>query len=386
MKSAENTLWYNQAATAWNESLPLGNDRIGAMVFGGAKCEKICLNQDTLWSGYPRVSDKPDTYKAYFEAQKLVLNGENQKVKELIESQFGDFWVQMYLPLGDINLTMSHDDKIGEYKRELSLENAMHTVSYTVADKRFSRQTFISAPAQVLAMKISCAAPNSVGFSLELNGKLKCNYITQNGNIIIEGNCPVCLAPVGEDLNSDDKKYYFQDDERKGIGYRAAVRVATVGGTISIADSIITVENADSAIIYFAVRTSFNVYNKHPVLDGKPYKEKCIKDLDKAASIGFDALFKDSIQDYQLLYNRVFFNFGENSNSQLPTDERLYVHEKGEKDNALYTLLFNYGRYLTIAGSKEETQATNLQGIWNDQLIPPWSSNYTLNINIEMNY
>jgi len=380
-----NVLWYNHPAANFNEALPLGNGRIGAMVYGGIIQERLSLNEDTMWSGYPRVPEQAGA-DVFQQARELVLAGRMSEAQRLIENGFGDFLVQMYLPLGNLTLTLGHGDGIENYRRVLDLTSAVHTVRYTCDGKVYTRETFISHPMQLLAMRITCDKPASVTFTAALAGRLPCSSAIENGRMFIEGHAPVCRAPYGQTHNTPEAKIYSDCDTEKGVGYRAGMAVCAVGGTVQAEADGIAVTDADEAVIYFAVRTSFNGAFRHPITEGAEYRHLCVCDLEKAAFAGFDEMRREHITDYQRLYDRVSLYLGDSPNAELPTDERLKKHAAGERDNALYALLFNYGRYLTIAASRQGTQAMNLQGIWNEELIPPWSCNYTLNINTEMNY
>lgn len=381
-----NTLWYRRPAACFNEALPLGNGRLGACVYGGVKAARFSLNEDTLWSGYPRSSQE-SCAAVYRQARQLALEERFREAEELLEQRFGDFLVQMYLPLGDLCIEMEHGDAARDYRRELSLETAVHTVSYRVDGRAYTRECFVSHPAQVLAIRIACDRAGSVGFTARLSPKLRARRLEEGGAAYIDGYCPVCLAPYGHTYGSDAEKLYADADEEKGVGYRAGLKVVAAGGTVAVSGAGITVAGADEAVVYVAVRTSFNGPFRHPVTDGRPYREPCAGDLEAAAQKGFEALRADSVADYRRLYARVSLDLGGGEAGGLPTDERLVRHARGERgDNALYTLLFNFGRYLTIAASRTGTQPMNLQGLWNEELTPPWNCNYTLNINTEMNY
>ncbi|MBD2847015.1 glycoside hydrolase family 95 protein [Paenibacillus sp. IB182496] len=382
------TLWYREPAANWNEALPLGNGRIGAMVYGGAGDETISLNEDTLWSGYPRSSDGAGMHRHYEQAQAQVLAGEYAQAQRLLEQQFGDHLVQMYLPLADLQITMPGHESPADYTRRLTLEDALHTVTWQTARGRYSREMLVSAPSQVAAIRIACSNPGQVSLDARLTGRLRCEQSAapDGRTVYLEGNCPVCEAPYGQTHSGEAHKIYDADDARKGVGYRAGLRVVAEGGEVRCRDGRLQVRGADTVCLYVAVRTSFNGYDKHPVLAGKPYKDACVRDLDRAEAKGYEAIREAAIADYRHLYDRVELALGADDDRLLPTDERLQRLQRGERDNALFTLLFNYGRYLTIASSRSGTQPANLQGIWNDKLVPPWSSNYTLNINTQMNY
>lgn len=389
IKASEHTLRYKRHATCFNEALPLGNGRIGAMVYGGISEETISLNEDTLWSGHPReknVEDYPDVYR---KALGMFEEGDISGAQKHLENHFGDFLVQMYLPLADLKIRTKHVNAT-RYSRVLRLDTAIHTVKYTVDGKTFTRETFISEPYQVMAVRFQCNQAKSVSFEATLEGKLPCEYEicgseTLKDVIYMHGTAPTCAAEYGSSTKSTDEWCF----DGKGVSYGSAVTVRATGGSVTHEKNTVIVKDADEAILYFGVRTNFKGYKQFP--HGDEYKDKCIFDVQKAAIVDYDLLKQESIRSHKKLYNRCGISLSDGSKNdiakgKIPIDERLQRLQKGKEDNSLYALLFNFGRYLTISGSREGTQPLNLQGIWNDKLIPPWSSNYTLNINTEMNY
>ncbi len=378
------TLWYKNPARNFNEALPLGNGRVGAMFYGGVRQEKISLNEDTLWSGYPRSSQKKNA-GVYRQIQELVLAGQTAEAENLVEGIFGDFLVQQYMPLGDLTLEMFHEGTVTGYRRELSLDQAVGAVSYTAGDCHYRREYVISPGYQVLGVNISCDKPGKVGFRLSFTGKLPCRTFAEGNALFLAGNCPVALAEPGGFYRDESHHRYSDKAEEQGVGYLAGVTVTAEQGTVREEKGQLLVENADAATLYFAVRTSFNGPLRHPVLEGKPYADACRQDLEKAVSAGFTALRENTVSNHGSLFGRTDLTLPDGRNSGLPTDERLERH-KQEEDPSLYVLLFNVGKYLTVAASRAGTRATNLQGIWNEKILPPWSCNYTMNINTEMNY
>ncbi len=381
-----NCLWYREKARSWNEALPLGNGRIGAMVFGGALCERVGLNEDTLWSGRPGYCQTPGAREAYEEAQRLALERKYPEAQRVLEERFTGLWSQVYLPLGDMLLTMRHGEDVTDYRRALSLDTGVHEVSYRAGGAAFCRETFVSQPDQVLVMRLSSSLPGSVSFEMSLSPALRAAVRTGQDYQSIEGNCPTYVWGYAVDRDFDKSLKYGKNDAERGIGYLAMARVLCQGGKVSQRGGRIEVEGADSATILLAVRTSFAGWDKHPVMEGKEYIRPCLHDLEQAAGRSYDELLTRHLADHRALYDRVSLDLGGGEEKLLPTDERLYRHEDGKDDPALYALLFNYGRYLTIAASREGTQPTTLQGLWNDLIFPPWNSNYTVNINTEMNY
>ena len=385
INNGTNTLWYRRGATNWNEALPLGNGRIGAMVYGGALNERVSLNEDTLWSGYPTYYNNPEAYDAYKEAQALVKQGEYGKAQELIEKKFTSLWSQLYMPLGDMHLYMQERGAVTNYSRALDMSTGVHRVEYEMNGAKYVREMFVSEPDQVMAVRLTCDRPASITFELSLAPSLNAYTSIMPGEISIEGNCPSCEWQYGEGF-TEEFITYSDDDARKGMGYYACMRVLREGGAMDRRGGSLAVVNADSVTILFDARTSFNGWNKHPVLEGREYIAPCREPLDNAEKLGFDALLERHVADHQALYNRSSLELFGGDEKLLPTDERLFAHEKGADDLDLYALYYNFGRYLTIASSRPGTQVTNLQGIWNNLVAPPWNSNYTININTQMNY
>ena len=386
MNEGTNQLWYKQAARSWNEALPLGNGRLGAMVYGGARCEKICLNEDTLWSGYPRFYGNSEAPEAFRRARELVMQGRNAEAQHELEQHGEGLWSQVYLALGDINLNFEHAGEITSYRRELDISRGVFFLSYEADGTRYEREAFISQPAQALVMKLAASNSASLNFSVNLAPALDAKVAMLDDRISVTGNCPSYVWHYGDPQDPRGKIVYGETPAETGMGYYMELRLVLCGGRAQREGGCIRVSNADSALIFFDARTSFNGWDKHPVLEGREYVAPCIENLNKATLVCYDALRRDHIADHRALYDRVELYLGGGEEKYLPTDERLFRHEDGLSDPALYALYFNYGRYLTIAGSRKGTQAMNLQGIWNKSITPPWNCNYTININTEMNY
>ncbi len=379
------SLWYTAPATDWNRALPIGNGRVGAMVFGGVTRECYALNEETLWTGYPRYYKTPDAPAILAKARELVRQRKYAEADDLMGSQFSNCPTEKYLPLGDLELTFDQGD-YSNYRRCLDLTTAVHTVEYTADGVTYQRTSLISQPDQVLAVRFTASQPGKIRFSARLTSQLQLGILScENDAVTCAGKCPTTTIVRGHGQETA-AYHYFPEPEKQGISFGCALRVTAQGGRVSADGGRLTVQGADSATLWFTVRSSFNGWDKHPVLEGKPYLEPCAADLEQAVNKGFDAILADHIADHQSLYRRTELNLGGGEEGLLPTDERLLRHEAGVSDPALYALLFHYGRYLTIAGSRPGTQATNLQGIWNRHLKAPWSCNYTININTEMNY
>ncbi|MGI6174457.1 MAG: glycosyl hydrolase family 95 catalytic domain-containing protein [Christensenellales bacterium] len=386
LNKGTNMLWYEQEALSWNEALPLGNGRLGAMLYGGAKQEKISLNEDTLWSGFPTFYENKGARASYQKAQQLALRGEYKAAQEELEDNFTNLWSQVYLSLGEIALTTYADGEVVDYRRMLDISEGVHRVEYTIGDVRYARESFISAPDQVLVMRLTSDRGNALNFDVALHPALDASVSMTDTDCTFTGNCPYYKWVFSGPQDPRGKITYGDTPETTGMGYFANLRVIAKGGRQERRGGCISVKGADKALLLFDARTSFNGWNRHPHLDGKPYIEPCRETLAKAEKKAYTDLLQAHVRDFRALYDRVELELGGGEEKYLPTDERLFLHEAGEDDLALYALYFNFGRYLTIAASREGTQATNLQGIWNDSITPPWNCNYTININTEMNY
>ena len=383
--NSSHTLWYTHAARDWNEALPIGNGRIGAMVFGGAAQEKLSLNEDSLWMGYPQFHAQPEAKEAFRRARELVREGRYTEAEVLLEDRFTSTPTQMYLPLGDLLLDFPGMDDVQGYERSLDLRNALSSLTFTCGDVEYRREAFVSNPAQVLALRLTASKPGKLSFAARLDSQLRHETTAADGQVVLDGCCPSTRIERGQNQGKA-VQVYEDEPEKQGIRFRAMLAICPEGGTMTAQDGAVHVSGANSVVLYLAVRTSFNGWKKHPVLEGKEYKKPCAADIENAIKKGYDAILADHTADYRELYDRTELTLPESEAGQYPTDERLARHRDGAEDQTLYALLFHYGRYLTIAASRAGTQPTNLQGIWSAKLLPPWNCNYTININTEMNY
>ena len=378
-----NLLWYKQPAASWNEALPLGNGRLGAMVFGDPAHERITLNEDTLWSGYPMFHDSPRAYEVYKQAQQLTMQGKNAEAQRLLEQQLTNHPTQVYLVLGDLLLNMHHA-AVSNATRSLDLSTGVHTVEYDADGRHYTRTAFVSHPHDALVMHLACDGPMA-DFDFTLAPAMDAQVSYTPDSVSVSGNAPVVDWSYGVFQAPEHYLRYGATPETMGMGYYAQVRVVTDGQSVRDAGGI-KVRKATCATLFFDARTSFNGWKNHPVLNGRPYIEPCLDNLDRSTGRAFNTLLAEHVNDHAALYDRVSLDLGGSAEKLLPTDERLYRHENGEEDLALYALYFNFGRYITIAASREGTQVTNLQGIWNHSITPPWNCNMTVNINTQMNY
>jgi alpha-L-fucosidase 2 len=354
------------------------------MVYGGIKKERISLNEDTLWSGFPRDTIDPAANAYIRKAAELTKEGKADQAQTLLENEVLGTWGQSYLPLGDLELTFDHEEECVKYRRQLDLNRALSVVEYSLGGADYRRECFASAPDDGLVLRLSSSQPGRIGFSLSLRSKLKSFVMPWRDTVFMQGECPGQAAPIYVDM--EDPIIYSDHIEEKGISFYAAAKVAHQGGCLFVEDDSLKLSKADEAVIYFTVKTSFNGFDKHPRLEGKEIIKSGKANMRALSSKPYEALLAAHIRDYQGFFNRVDFEIGSGQNLELPTDQRLRRFSQGGRDDGLYPLLFQYGRYLLISCSRPGTQAANLQGIWNEQLRAPWSSNYTVNINTQMNY
>ena len=379
-------LWYNKPAAAWEEALPLGNAKTGAMVFGGVVDERYQLNDNTLWSGYPEGGNNPDGPKILPQVREQIFAGNWDSATTLWKKMQGPYSAR-YLPLVDLWLRNYHDSTTTSYYRDLNLNNAISIVKYTVSGVRYQREAFISHPDKIMVIRITADKKSSVNFKAAITSKLKYEVdshiaSSKEGTIILKGKAPKFVA----NRDYEPKQVEYDDWNGEGMNFEVDVKIVTEGGLIEKTGRHLTVSKADAVTIYISEATSFNGFDKSPGLNGKDPSIEAKANLKKASLKSFDQLKAIHIKDYQSLFNRVQLDLADNKDllSQ-PTDERLKNFNK-QPDNHLVVLYYQFGRYLMISSSRPGSRPTNLQGIWNDHVQPPWGSNYTTNINTEMNY
>jgi len=353
------------------------------MVWSGVSVEKISLNEDTLWSGYPKDTNVPGTDTHFATAQKLALDGKYHEAEQHIETHILGSFTQSYLPMGELLLEMALDG--GEalnYYRHLDISSALCLSKYQKNGVDFTRESFVSVPDQSLIMKISASEAGSISFSAKFTCQLRFSVSSQGNRLILEGVAPSNARP--KDQPTDHPIIYEDAPEKRGLSFIAIADIEAINGSVIADGDTICVEEADEVIIRLCCRTSFN---------NPRYRENCNEDLEAASKLTYESMAARHVEDYHTLYNRVEISFDQHEdcdkNENAPAislPERLSKWDQSENDPALFAMLFQYGRYLMIAGSRPGSTPLNLQGIWNPHLHPPWSSNYTTNINAEMNY
>lgn len=374
---------YTSPAKVWTDAQPLGNGSIGAMVYGRVKNETVSLNHDTLWSGVPEKDKTEDKYAAFSAARDAALAEDYKKAQEFAYGCMGSA-VAMYLPFGNLELHFDIEKKCEDYTRTLDLEKSLLTVAFSQNGVRYKREYFLSFPDDVLVIKFSADKKEKISFSAGFTSLMKHEVSKDGDMLILDGECPG--RSWVDDETWEKKHIYFRNPEMRGVQFRGGFKIMTENGKCRYEEDKAVVEGADSATLVLSIKTSFNGYDKNPYLNGKEYKKALADTLRSAEQLSFDELFAHHEADYCELFDKIRLDLGKSGREDMPTDERLIKFGEDKSDLSLYTLIFDFGRYLTIASSREGSRATNLQGIWNNRMDPPWSSDYTVNINTEMNY
>ncbi len=384
-----NTLWYKQPAQYFEETLVLGNGKLGATVFGGVNSDKIYLNDATLWTGEPvNVNMNPEAYKN-LPAIREALKNENYKLADQLNKKLQGTFSESYAPLGTIHINHANSpltpnggiSNYTNYYRELNISEAISKVTYEVNGVKFTREYFVSKPDQIMVIKLTSSQKGALSFDVKFNSLLKYKTTIANNSLQINGYAPIHAEP---NYRKSDNPVIF--DESKGTRFTTLAKIKNTGGTVVNSDSTLGVKNATKAIIYVSIATSFNGFDKNPATQGLDNQSIAKSNLNKAFAKSFATIKQAHLLDYQKFFNRVSLDLGKTAAPNLPTDERLRRYAKGEEDKNLEVLYFQYGRYLLISSSRTMGVPANLQGIWNPYMRPPWSSNYTTNINAEENY
>lgn len=378
------TLQYSQPANKWTEALPLGNGRIGAMHFGGIETERFQLNEDTLWSGNPLELEENNKVKELEKVRNLLEQEAYEEASKEAENLFGPF-TNSYMPLGNLLIHHFHGDKATYYKRTLDIENAVSTVRYKINDVEFERKAFISEPHQVLAIQISSSEKETINIRASLDSPHLSETMVKDEEFILQGVLPEQNDPDYH-FGSIQPLVYGDYESTETIHFEGRLGVKMEVGQIVSTSNGLNVLNASKVELYFSIRTSFNGFDQKPGTDFEELANENKKILTKTMDISFEELYETHVKDYQELFNRVDLTLQKSEKYDETLDTDLKITEEGPENLKLIELLFHYGRYLLISSSRPGTQAATLQGIWNEETRAPWSSNYTLNINTEMNY
>ena len=375
-------LWYANPAQYFEEALVLGNGRQGATVFGGIATDKIYLNDLSLWSGEPvNANMNPQAYKNLPGVRKALQEKNYKKAGELIKKLQGKF-SESYAPLGTLYLEINDDPYITDYYRELDIDNAIAKVKTTSNNNVIEREYLVSNPDKIFAIHLTSKKAGALGFTVYFQSLLQHSTSNNNNTIQING-----IAPVKADPSYVQKtRNAVMFDSKRGTRFTANLQIQSASGEITKTDSSLSLAGATEATIYVSMATSFNGFDKDPATKGLNNIAIAETQMNHAKQAGWAEIKKQHVKDYQNYFKRVELKLAEKDLVNLPTDERLKRYAKGEQDPYLETLYFQYGRYLLISSSRTPGVPANLQGLWNPYIQPPWSSNYTININAEENY
>ncbi|MBO9620943.1 MAG: glycoside hydrolase family 95 protein [Niabella sp.] len=403
-------LYYNKPAKTWTEALPVGNGFMGAMIFGDPVKERIQLNESTLYSGDPDANYKaPTVREQYNDVTHLMNEGHYAEAQTLVTRQWLGRALDCYQPMSDLFLDFQYQGTVKDFKRWLNLSEAVAGVGYTVNNTRYERQVFASNPDRVLVLKMKATGSDKINGSIRLSTPHTpvMQLTSEGGQYLLNGRAPgFVLRRTLEQVEAagDQRKYpeiFNLDDSRKpfakqvlyanednglGMYFQNRIKFEHTGGEMYMKDGAIVVKNVHEFVLYLTAATSFKDFQTSPALFPQLAAERARMQMKKLEHINYNELRRRHVEDYKKLFGRVRFTLNtKTKQASLPTDERIMRYAKGG-DEDLVTLFFQFGRYLMIAGSRNGGQPLNLQGLWNDKVIPPWASAYTTNINLEMNY
>jgi len=369
-------LWYNAPAADWNEALPLGNGRLGCMVFGIPAHENIQLNESTLWSGGPHQNDNPNAKEALPIIRRLIFDDKydeaNKEVNDKVISKTSQG--MPYQTVGNLRLNFGGHDNFSGYHRSLDIEKAVNTTNYTVEGVDFQREIFTSFTDQVIVIKLTASKKGKINFSANMDRPAPAVV-----KVSVENNNVLKMIGLSSDRNSIKGK---NGNSIKGqVEFQSRLKIVPEGGTLTSNDTTLIVSNANSATLYVSIATNFVNYKDISADANK----RAIDYIANAEKKNYKQLLSDHTAFYQNYFNRVYLYLGQTDSIKNPTDVRIEQFSMGN-DPALAALYFQFGRYLLISSSQPGGQPANLQGIWCNQLDPPWKSAYTININTEMNY
>ena len=355
-------LWYQKPAEAWTDALPIGNGRLGAMVFGGVERERIQLNEETLWDGGPRDTNNPNALEALPKVQQLLFDDKNEEATKLAgETMLGvPERIKSYQSLGDLFLEFSHDGDPTEYRRELNLNTGIAKTTYRCGDVNFSREVFATAVDNLIVVRIESGTAGQLAFDIAITREQDATVEAIAANILrLDGQC-------GND----------------GMHFSVYLQVQIEGGKVQSENDQLAVRDANRVTLLLAAATS---YINQKDASGSPHAlcEGHLTDIDAKS---YRTVRADHIADHQDLFQRVHLDLGTTDAANLPTDERLEAVKAGVSDPELVVLYFQYGRYLMMGSSRPGCLPANLQGIWNEHMNAPWNSDFHTNINLQMNY
>jgi alpha-L-fucosidase 2 len=382
-------LYYTQPAVMWTEALPVGNGRLGAMVFGKVDEELIQLNEASLWSGGPVSKNiNPNAFANLAFTREALFKGDYTKAYELSKKMQG-LYSESYMPLGDLILKQDFTGKKHtSYRRELNIENGLATTSFIVSGVTYKREIFASAPGQCIVIRLTASQPNKLSILVDAKSQLHTKRRVNKYSLILDGKAPAHVDPNYVGYNKTPINYEDTSGCR-GMRFETIIKPIVKDGIVTNdSNQCISIKDATEVILLVSAATSFNGFDKCPDSEGKDERKLAEDHLSKSMGKSYNKLLAAHLADFKKYFNRVSLtlNTEEADQSSKATDKRLESYAKGTKDSKLEALFFQYGRYLLMSSSRTKDAPANLQGIWNKELRAPWSSNYTTNINVQMNY
>jgi len=391
---ADLTLWYKKPASSWVEALPVGNGHIGGMVFGGIERELIQLNESTLYSGGPvKKNINPLAHTYLPQLRDALLKQEDYGRADALARQMQGLYTESYLPLGDVIITQDFKGAAPtSYRRELDIRQAIATTRFTVGGVTYTREVLASAPGQVLLVRLRASRRGAL--TLDIAARSLLHYqktVGQEGNeLVVTAKAPARVDPNYYNVKGRQPIEYTDTTGCNGMRFQYRVKAVAQGGQVRADTAGLHIRQATEVVLYVAAATSFNGFDKCPDKEGKDENALAHGAMAQATRYSYEALRRAHVADYQHFFNRVDFQLADSTGGRapqaLPTDERLQAYAKNAYDPGLETLYFQFGRYLLLASSRPGGPPANLQGLWNKELRAPWSANYTININTQMNY
>lgn len=386
--STANILQYDKPASAWTEALPIGNGRLGAMVFGRPDDELIQLNEATLWSGGPvSKNTNPNAFTALGKVRKALEANDYAAAFDLAKGMQGHY-TESYLPLGDLRL---HQDlkgsQVQDYRRRLDIRDGITTMEFSANGVRYRREAFASAPDQVIVVRFTADQPNQLNLAFEASSPLRSTTASAGNVLTMHGKAPAHVDPNYITYNPEP---IIQDDPSgcKGMRFEMVAKPIVKDGTTTTDGNRIQVSTASEIVLLLSAATSYAGFDKCPDSDGKDEHALATAPIERAAKRDYASLRNDHIREFRRLFDRMELTLNPEApdRSMVPTDRRLQEYGAGGSDPGLEALYVQFGRYLLISSSRTKDAPANLQGIWNQLMRAPWSSNYTTNINVQMNY
>lgn len=381
---------YRKPASQWHEAFPIGNGRIGAMVYADPLHEVLQINEDTIWSGYPEKEETGMDRETIEKARKLAKERHYDEATYALQEALANAGqAQMYEPFGRVHLdflTKDPEQAYTDYERVLNLEDAVVSIHYRKNGIAYEHICFASAPAEGIVYRIRAEET----FNIRISGEGDLLRIAEykDGKMILKGQCSGRENFSFFNPGHCVKDLHFSENpEEQGMFFEGWGKIVQHDGKLAYQHDGLYCLDTHEIMLYFAVRSSFNGFEKHPVTEGKNPAEALEQDM-KLAGKSFERLYQEHVQDYRQYFSRVNLQLGrlDEQKESMDLKERLIAYTEDPTDTGLCALLFDYGRYLLISSSRPGTQPANLQGIWNDEIIPPWNCDYTTNINVQMNY